>query len=291
MKKSTLTKLLKLVLTTAALGWLYYQIDWEKTLPLLQRAHWGWILLAFLVYNASQFTSTFRMGAHLKAVSIRESFPFLTQLYYRSMFFNLFLPGGIGGDGYKVWLLRKRHQSEYRLLLSALLLDRGSGLVAITFLIFVFAGFNSRALTLLPFSSYGFWALALAVLVGGGLIYGLFFPTFKRVYARTFLLSLLLQSLQIMVLLLLLQSIGSQHSRVEYTLIFLGSSLASVLPLTVGGIGVREFIFLKAADYLPIESDQAVLASLLFFLINALSSLVGAFVSLPDRPVASDLEK
>ncbi len=291
MKKSTLTSLLKLVLTAAALGWLYYQIDWEKTLPLLQRAHWGWILLAFLLYNASQVTSTFRMGAHLMAVPIREPFPFLAQLYYRSMFFNLFLPGGIGGDGYKVWLLRKRHQSEYRSLLSALILDRGSGLIAITFLIFVFAGFSPWSLAVLPLSSVELWALAIAVLLGGGMVYGLFFRTFKGVYVRTILLSLLLQSLQVVTLLVLLQSIGSQASRVEYALIFLGSSLASVLPLTVGGIGVREFIFLKAADYLPIESDQAVLASLLFFLMNALSSLAGAFVSLPDQPVASDLEK
>lgn len=278
------------MLTAAALGWLYYQVDWDKTLPLLRRAHWGWIVLAFLIYNASQLSSTLRMGKHLQVVPIRESFSFLIQLYYRCMFFNLFLPGGIGGDGYKVWLLRKRHQSDYRLLLSALLLDRGSGLVAITFLLFILAGFSPWVLSEAPLPNVLLWGSALAVFLGGWLIYGLFFRKFIGVYLRTFLLSILLQSLQIVVLLLLLESIGVQTSRVEYALIFLGSSLASVLPLTVGGIGVREFVFLKAANYLPIESDQAVLASLLFFLINAFSSLAGTLVSLPDKPTSETLD-
>ena len=290
MKKTILTTLLKLVLTTAALGWLAYQIDWDKTLPLLQRAHWGWILLAFLIYNASQLTSTLRMGEHLKVVPIREPFSFLIQLYYRCMFFNLFLPGGIGGDGYKVWLLRKRHQSNYRLLLSALLLDRGSGLVAITFLALTLAGFSPWVAAVLPFPSLFLAGLALVVFMGGWMIYGLFFKKFTGVYVRTFLLSILLQSLQMIVLLCLLESLAVQNARIEYGLIFLGSSLASVLPLTVGGIGVREFVFLEAANYLPIASDQAVLASLLFFLINALSSLAGALVSLPNQPTNATLD-
>ncbi|MDR6195589.1 lysylphosphatidylglycerol synthase transmembrane domain-containing protein [Siphonobacter sp. SORGH_AS_0500] len=290
MKKTTLTTILKLVLTTAALGWLAYQIDWDKTLPLLQRAHWGWILLAFLIYNASQLTSTLRMGEHLKVVPIQEPFSFLIQLYYRCMFFNLFLPGGIGGDGYKVWLLRKRHQSDYRLLLSALLLDRGSGLVAITFLALTLAGFSPWVAAVLPFPSLFLAGFALVVFMGGWMIYWLFFKKFTGVYLRTFLLSILLQSLQMIVLLCLLESMGVQNARIEYGLIFLGSSLASVLPLTVGGIGVREFVFLEAANYLPIESDQAVLASLLFFLINALSSLAGALVSLPNQPANATLD-
>ncbi|WP_420155124.1 lysylphosphatidylglycerol synthase transmembrane domain-containing protein [Siphonobacter sp.] len=280
--------ILKLLLTSLALGWLAYQMDWERIWPLLRRAQWGWILVALVLYNISQLLSTSRFQQHLKAVPLAEPFSFLLRLYYRSMFFNLFLPGGIGGDGYKAWLLRTRHQTDYRLILSVLLLDRGSGMLAITFMIALLGG-SSTWLTSQFGLPYG-WLSGLALLVGAGGwgVYRLFFRKFVPVFPAAFSLSLGVQSTQVIVILLLLRSIGVTDHSLEYGLVFLVSSIASVLPLTVGGIGVREFVFLTAAEYLPIQSDQAVLASLLFFFINALSSSLGAFITLPERPETRD---
>lgn len=281
---------LKVILTCAAIWWLSRQIDWPQTLPLLRRADWGLILLAFVLYNLSQLVSTRRLMAHLAPVPIRDGYPFLLKLYYRAMFFNLFLPGGIGGDGYKVWMLRQRHKTRYKTLISATLLDRGSGLLAIVLLFILLAG-QSGWVTghfLLPL-----WVdagLTVLVVAGGWALYRFVFPSFRTAFGPTLLLSLLVQSLQVLAILALLRSVGVADAWLEYALVFLFSSLASVLPLTIGGIGVREFIFLSAAAYLPILPEHAVLATLLFFLVNAVSSLIGAAIDLPARPEDQDSE-
>ena len=47
------------------------------------------------------------------------------------MYYNLFLPGGIGGDGYKIYLLNKKYGTKARKLFWAVLLDRINGVLAL----------------------------------------------------------------------------------------------------------------------------------------------------------------
>ena len=48
-------------------------------------------------------------------------------LCYVGMFYNLFLPGGIGGDAYKVYQLRKYHQGRTFAIVQAMIFDRLNG--------------------------------------------------------------------------------------------------------------------------------------------------------------------
>src|SRR5690606_41951136 len=45
--------------------------------------------------------------------------------------YNFFLPGGIGGDGYKIFFLKKTFQISRRQVLGAVFFDRLSGLWAL----------------------------------------------------------------------------------------------------------------------------------------------------------------
>ena len=47
------------------------------------------------------------------------------------MFYNLFLPGAISGDAYKVVLLTRKYDVSYKKITAAVLLDRFSGLLAL----------------------------------------------------------------------------------------------------------------------------------------------------------------
>ena len=71
----------------------------------------------------------------------------------------------------------------------------------------------------------------------------------------------------------------------EYLLVFFISSLATILPITLGGVGIREFVFIKAAEISEIEQHTAVALSVLFFGITVVSALVGSIVKLDvQRP-------
>jgi len=56
--------------------------------------------------------------------------------YYIGMFYNLFLPGSVGGDAYKVFLLHEQGVGRTKPLILATLLDRLSGLAMLALLTF-----------------------------------------------------------------------------------------------------------------------------------------------------------
>jgi uncharacterized membrane protein YbhN (UPF0104 family) len=90
---------------------------------------------------------------------------------------------------------------------------------------------------------------------------------------------MVVQLLQVACAWTLLQSLHVADAPATYLTVFLVSSLVSVLPLSVGGIGLRELVFVTAANYSAISPESSVAFSLLFFVVTALSSLPGGFLS------------
>jgi uncharacterized protein (TIRG00374 family) len=76
----------------------------------------------------------------------------------------------------------------------------------------------------------------------------------------------------------LLFALGVSDKLLAYQAVFLASSVVAVLPLTIGGVGARELVVVYAHGYAGIDETAAVAFSLLFFLISAAVSLVGAGV-------------
>ena len=59
------------------------------------------------------------------------------------MFYNIMLPGGIGGDGYKGYYLHNTLQVPVKNLVRPILWDRITGAVSIVILIFVLVNFQT----------------------------------------------------------------------------------------------------------------------------------------------------
>jgi uncharacterized membrane protein YbhN (UPF0104 family) len=200
------------------------------------------------------------------------------------MFYNLFLPGGIGGDAYKVILLNKKGKiNSYKLTTAAVLLDRISGVAGLGILaaIFYFLLFRGTML------SY----LAIAAIIPGIIVYWLivqkWFPSFVPGFNSTLLLGLVVQLLQVACVYFLMLSIGIRDHFNAFQFIFLLSSIVAILPFTIGGLGAREIVFLWGATEFGLGNHEAVYISLLFYLITVLVSLVGLIWVYRD-PVVSD---
>jgi len=86
------------------------------------------------------------------------------------------------------------------------------------------------------------------------------------------------QLLQLLCAWTILASLSIDHAVLEYLTLFLVSSVVAVLPLTIGGVGVRELTFLYGLGYIGEEPSLGVTFSFLFFMITALSSLMGLFL-------------
>ncbi len=274
MKKLKLA--IKILLSLALLWFVLGQIDLDRLLGLLRRCDPWWLIIAFVLYNLSKIIASFRLNYYFKDLGLRLSEWQALRLYYVGMFYNLFLPGGVGGDGYKIYLLQKYHNPGYKPLVAATLLDRLSGLVALLFLAGVLFLFSSYA-KLFPWLVW----LDIVCLVT---LYPIFLLLHKRLFGRfttylwqTTLLGLGVQIVQLLSAYAIIQALPTQVPLIDFLTLFLISSVVAVLPLTIGGVGAREFTFLYGMKLLGLDPSSGIAFSFLFFLISALSSVIGIF--------------
>lgn len=278
MNKKAVKLLLKLFLTTLALYLVFRKIDTKATVEIVQGADLLWLFLALLLFMLSKIFSAFRLNHFFKNLGMVLPTVQNLKLYGIGMFYNLFLPGGIGGDGYKVFLLNKFYKAPVKQLLQAVVLDRLNGLVVLLFLMLVLM-FWVEVVAVLPVDISTVAGVAQLILPVA--FYGmmrLFFPIFIASTAVTLAYSFLVQITQLACAYLILVALGIHTQILEYQFVFLLSSVVAVLPLTIGGVGARELVFIWSHEYMGIDKNAAVAFSLLFFLITALVSLSGIFL-------------
>ncbi|MFC5626472.1 lysylphosphatidylglycerol synthase transmembrane domain-containing protein [Algoriphagus winogradskyi] len=280
--KKKLTTVLKLVLTGLALFLVFRKIDTDQLWQITKTIHWLWLIPAILTFVLSKLFTAFRLNLYFKNIGVQISEKLNIKLYLIGMFYNLFLPGGIGGDGYKVYLLNKHYQTPVKPLVQASLLDRLGGLVAIVFLLLALV--LPVDLTL-PFASQIPWELlvviaALLVFPAFWLMQKLLFKAFLPSFWKANGWSMAGQLAQLICAWFILKSLGVTENFLAYQLVFLLSSIVAVLPLTIGGVGARELVFVYAHTYAGIDEAIAVAFSLIFFLITAMVSLTGSMITI-----------
>ena len=263
----------KVLGTLLTLYVVWKHIDLDKVGKLWQQA-WGSALMgAVLLFAASKGVSALRLQLFFKAE--RFFLPLANQLgwYWVGMFYNQLLPGGIGGDGYKVIALHRWTGHSTASLARAVVTDRVNGVVPVLGLIGLSMAF------LWPDPRQG-WSLALATLacvVGTRWLIRRFLPQYKSVWIATLGLSVGVQLLQCGGLWLIVEALSIPHFSLAYLVVFLLSSMVAILPLTLGGIGARELVFLLGANLAHLPQDQAVAISLLVYTIQVLISLPGLY--------------
>jgi uncharacterized membrane protein YbhN (UPF0104 family) len=278
--KNQLKTALKILLTGGALYLVFQKIDTDNLLQLSKTLSWGWLVPAIALFVGSKVATAIRLNAYFANIHISLSFWENWRLYLIGMFYNLFLPGGIGGDGYKVYLLNNQFKTPVKELLKASLLDRLGGLIAILGLLF---GILLVIELPLPLGNPGIGKILFAVgaigmIPGFWLLQKFLFSNFLPSFWQGIFWSIVGQLAQMAAVVCLLLALGVQDKFLAYQAVFLLSSIVAVLPLTIGGVGARELVVVYAHAYAGIQETEAVAFSLLFFLISAAVSLSGAWV-------------
>jgi uncharacterized membrane protein YbhN (UPF0104 family) len=278
--KNQLKTALKILLTGGALYLVFQKIDTNNLLQLSKTLSWGWLIPAIALFVGSKVATAIRLNTYFANIHISLSFWENWRLYLIGMFYNLFLPGGIGGDGYKVYLLNNQFKTPVKELLKASLLDRLGGLIAILALLF-----GILLLIDLPLPLGEPWVRdvvfsigMIGVVPGFWLLQKILFSNFLPSFWQGIFWSLVGQLAQMVAVVCLLLALGVQDKFLAYQAVFLLSSIVAVLPLTIGGVGARELVVVYVHSYAGIQETEAVAFSLLFFLISAAVSLSGAWV-------------
>ena len=273
---------IKLVLSVAALIFVFSRIELTEVLKLYGHLKFGWLLPALLFFIFSKIVSAIRLNNFFRCIDLVITEQYNLKLYLLGMFYNIFLPGGIGGDGYKIYLLNRQHEVKTGKIIWAALVDRISGAVAVTYLLVLLSYFINFQLDF-PVRSVA-WIIFPLGLAGYYIFIKIFFRYFIPVFLKINFLSRGVKILQVTSTYFILRSLGYSEQIIPYLFLFLISSIIAVLPITIGGLGTRELTFLIGADIMGLNVEVSIAMSLMFYLITLFVSLFGMYYSfLPER--------
>jgi uncharacterized membrane protein YbhN (UPF0104 family) len=282
-KESTLSKglklFLKIAITVLCFWYISRKIDFTAAKDAFLKANWFYLFIALLLLTISKIFSSFRLNIYFRNIRILLSEWTNIKLYWLGMFYNLFLPGAISGDAYKVILLKRKYDAPYKKTSAAVLLDRFSGLVALGLIMAVYG--------VIVFDK----KLYDVILLGGAFAAVLILYFVIRKYFRdfipgfwpTFFWGMAVQMTQVVCVYFIMLSLHIPLAQTAWIFIFLAAAIVSVLPISIGGgLGPREFIFQNGAVFFALNANLGVIISLLFYLCTVLSSLPGLFFVFHD---------
>ena len=289
--------LLKLGVSAVLLAWFFSRADIAQIRAAAEAVpSWLWPV-CFLMLVTGQLLSSVRWYWIVRALGFDGAWARYFNYYFSGMFFNLFLPTGIGGDVLKVFFLARGDNRNRKLLATySVLLDRFFGFSS---LMFIGAGAVIFSPGILPAP---FPALLLAG-AGGALGFIFFSPVLKRiirpepgsmlgrimdavlvfwrhpeVLAVGISLSLVLQTICIVICLVLGRAMHVEIPDAFYCAAFPLIGLLTLLPVSFNGIGLREGGFVYFMGIYGVPPGKALMVSLGFFSLQVAVCLLGGII-------------
>jgi glycosyltransferase 2 family protein len=294
------------VVTLALLAWIFSQEEVrENTLAVLRNADLRWVFAAVLVAGVETFLGACRWRIFLVVLGIRLPFWQTVRLFYLGLFFNTFLLGSVGGDAVKVLALIGQGQPKGPALLSVVM-NRMSGLGALVLMSLTFMLWNYSWLIESPvvaglihfvflylFGVVALLALSLAAAwTGFGdrapswapfrdklaqmcELYFLFLSKWPKTLLAAGISCLMLMG-YFLVFYCAMRAYGVAPDIGRVFAFMPVVDVISALPISLGGIGVREKLFVVLLGQLfGVPASTAVWISLTGFLMTLLWGLVG----------------
>ena len=279
--------LLKFAVTSVLLYYVFSKVPLQKVKLRLIHDNYWWMLAALVCFFASMVMSSWRLSSFFKSIKLKLDPRFNFRLYLLGLFYNFLLPGGIGGDGYKIYLLHKNYKLPAKKVFWAIMFDRLSGLWAI--------GLITVALIFLIPQIDVHIGIPLGIFITASAIYYFvaykFFRDYTHYFWQAHLKAVAVQSLQVTAIVFILFGQDFTGKFSPYLLSFLISALATIIPISVGGAGIRETVFQQLSKVFPMDIDLAVFLPISFYLISIIVALSGIYYVLRPSRLEEGLPK
>jgi glycosyltransferase 2 family protein len=273
--------------------------DLDQVFTALRTMDWLPFVAGLMLLLAGVLVRAYRWGALVWALGVHVSWPRLVVLWFIGMFFNLFLPTGMGGDAVKMYEL-SRDDHRAAAAISSVLVDRFLGLfvlfaVALLALSFgrglvgpvertVIAGVFLASLVLAALLLQRTWIESWGRRLGLGRLLARF-QILRDLYASIHLFgwrallksaaaSLVFDLMLILGNYLLGLAVGIQLSPWYYFVFIPIISALMMLP-SVGGLGVRESAY-KLLFGQVVDENLALALGLAYLITLLITALIGA---------------
>lgn len=276
--KKVFNLLIKCTFALLAFYIVYKKADISQVMDHIKDIKFPYLFLSFVVLNGAQLVSAFRMRYYFETAGVPCSRHFSIALYYIGMFFNTILPGGIGGDGYKIWVMSRLESFPKRTSFRLMVSNRTSGLFLLLLFTIALAFFSDYFMSF-PYAALLLTAGLVVMIAGYFLTVKLLLKESPKIAIGAARYSFIIQGCCMISAMLLFYGMGIEFSQtqdyINYLIIFMISSIVSILPISIGGAGLREVTFLYGTQHMGLSSSFGVAFSLVYFAVNMLLSLLG----------------
>ena len=271
MKKTYIT-IIQLSISILFVSLTIYKIDIKSLIDIFNKIDLNFFLLSPIAYFISQIIASERLRNLLNISGFKLTFFENGRIYLIGIFYNFFIPGGIGGDIYKTYLFKKIYNWEISQTIKIIIKDRLIGL-GVLFILLVFLD-NDLILKLNLFNKI---ILSLILFAMGSFITKVVFEN-NNGFVKSLFLSIAAQLFQFISIILIILSLTIDSNIIEILFVFIISSILSVF--SFGGIGIREYIFYSAAYVLTISEELSTSIGLLFTISAVICSVPGFYFSI-----------
>lgn len=294
---------LKGIISVALLSFLLYRIGLNQFVGTFGNISIGWVLVGILILTLSNITGSLQWHLLLQGSGIQVAFKRTIMYYYTGLFFNNFLLGFVGGDLFRVYDITK-HSGRNSTAISTVFVDRLIGMFTMCLLALIFAFFTidlfhvhlilypiiggvivlTSTICFFYFKSFakkfqGFGERLLPVTIHQKIhdIYnGInYFKYHTQVLIKLLFISFATQALRILTHYCAARSLMITLPWWDYFVLIPLISLVSMLPISIGGLGVREQSGVVLFGFLGLNAPLAFAMQLLSYFINILCSIPG----------------
>jgi len=294
---------LKFLVSGLLLYILIRKIGLENLFASFSQIRWPWFAAGIGLFTISNLTGAFQWFLLLRYAGISFSYARVLQYYYIGLFFNNFFLSNMGGDVFRLYYITRYGQNGAAAL-STVFMDRFFGFTMLTFL-----GIAGGIYWVGVAELGKIWPtlLALAIIWGGvfvvlsvrrlGSLFHFFLKPFlpekfllrlrdvynlihgfsrrRKLLSAVLATSLIIQGIRVSIHYIAARALGIQAPFLAFMVFVPLIALLASLPISIGGLGVREqsgvFLFRRVG----IAPHQAVPMELLAYILTIASSLPG----------------
>ncbi|RPJ57335.1 MAG: UPF0104 family protein [Dehalococcoidia bacterium] len=298
--------ILKIVVSIGLLTFIFKTIDLQEFWQTIQKANLWWLATAVAVMMLGVVIRAFRWQVLLAAIGVSVSATELTLIYFIGFLFNNLLPSGLGGDAIRMVELN-RYAKRASDTVTSVIVDRFMGISALQ--VIALAALVTNWGIVPAWIAYLTVGVFLAELVMGYLLtnrqlylnlrtrlplfyrltnikfIGNLFESFQRyplpALGRSFLISLIFNVTLIIMYAFIGWTVNAPVSMAQFAIIVPITSLLLLLPISFGGVGVREGSFLYFYMSIGVLEEMAVAMALLVYIIGHICpGVVGGIIYL-----------
>jgi len=300
--------ILKTVITIALICWIVYTFNLTRSIEILKKLSVFTIILVILVNTVLGVIAPVKW----KILLPQYGFFKLWGLSYIATFYSVVLPGQLGGEISKIYILGKG-KTDAQQIAASVFIDKLTGIIGLMIVGIIGLSITQRQLPLSLLTGF-VSALIILIIILFSLRISFFYSSISKILTRVYerfhwlmwvlhqitgsmeswhqyskktgiilisiILGCLYQLAAIVTIIILANDIGINISFSDWCWILGILSVMLLLPFTIAGIGIREGTLIGILGWLAISSEKALALSISILGLQIFLAIIGGIMDL-----------